>query len=90
MEKARKDGLARNRAAEKALLEAILEAKAKRCTEIIMGKAALEFLYDYFHGHSLIRSKGVAQKVRTTEKRHNLFQVLVRLANSVRTFYRPD
>ena len=86
----RKDGLARNRAAEKALLEAILDAKAKWCTEIIMGKATLDFLYDYFRGHGLIGSKGVTDKVPVEERRRNLFQVLVRLANSVRTFYRSD
>ena len=82
--------IARNKAAETALLDAFSAARSVSCTEIIMGQGALDFLYAYFKGHHLISTKGVGGKVKVLERRRNLFQALVWLAERLRTFKRSD
>ena len=83
-------GIARNKAAETALFDAFLAARNVSCTEIIMSQGAIGFLYAYFKGHLLISTKGVNGGVQVLERRRNLFLVLVRLANMLKTFRPSD
>eukprot|EP01043_Picozoa_sp_COSAG02_P066140 COSAG02_NODE_10200_length_1996_cov_3.594623_2_plen_98_part_00 len=84
MKEARAKGLARNTAAEGALLDAICVSNTKGCTEIVMGSRAVDFLINYFRRHDLIESKGLDySRVPIVERRRNLFEVLFRLTQEL-------
>ena len=74
----------RDKAVERALFAALLRAASAGCTEIIIGKAALEFVYRYFREHFGLSSVkgcgGGAKRTGVTERRRLLFQALVQIA----------
>ena len=79
--------LKRDRGAEDALFAALLRAASAGCTEIIIGKAALEFVYRYFREHFGPSSvKGCAAGgTGVTERRRLLFRALVQIARRMGT-----
>ena len=80
----------RDKAVERALFAALLRAASAGCTEIIIGKAALEFVYRYFREHfgpSSVKGcvGGGAKRTGVTERRRLLFRALVQIARRMRT-----
>ena len=83
-----KGNLARNRAAEDALLHAILAAHDVRRTDMIVSQREVEFICRYFNSrHKLVKGTSAST---WTEKRKKLFRALVVLAqgrNAYKSFY---
>ena len=81
--------LKRDRGVEDALFAALLRAASAGCTEIIIGKAALEFVYRYFREHFASFVKGCvgggAKRIGVTERRRLLFRALVQIARRMGT-----
>ena len=82
--------LKRDRGVEDALFAALLLAASAGCTEIIIGKAALEFVYRYFREHfgaSSVKgcAAGGAKRTGVTERRRLLFRALVQIARRMGT-----
>ena len=80
----------RDKAVERALFAALLRAASAGCTEIIIGKAALEFVYRYFREHfgaSSVKgcAAGGAKRTGATERRRLLFRALVQIARRMGT-----
>ena len=79
--------LKRDRGAEDALFAALLRAASAGCTEIIIGSAALAFVYRYFRDHfgpSSVKGCG-AGGTGVTERRRLLFRALVQIARRMGT-----
>ena len=77
MTEALKGNLARNKAAEDALLHAILAANDVGRKEIIMSQKEMEVLQRYFNGHKLVIG---AKSSRLKETRTRFFRAVVGFA----------
>ena len=70
----------RDRTAERALFNALVRAADAGVNEIIVGAAALDFLYKYFNGHKFPVAGCGSTRISTRVRRGLLFWALVQIA----------